>query len=243
MGRAMDCCLALLLAAGFAGGLRAAPARFRSPGGRYEVTFKELAHTRFMAEQMKQNVDNVSNVRYRVAFFPVGESGPVAEVIYYDVYGWEPDAKPTPPEDLFKAILWSPEEDFAVLDAEGWASAPGTPDRKAVALSLKLRWRTAPFALEEPIWVDALRVIGNSHKDCEYAVVEFDGVSGQMRNVMAPDSPVGYEIRGTNGRKVEIRQVLDNCRTEEMQKSFTPECLRLDLDTMQKSPSTCSREP
>jgi hypothetical protein len=239
MGREMGCLLALMLAGGLAGGPRAAPARFTSPGGRYEVVFKELEHARFSAEEMRQDADNVNNVLYRISFYRVGESGPVAEVTYRDVYGWEPDAKPTSTADLFKAILWSPQEDFAVLDAEGWASAPGTPERKAVALSLKLRWRTAPFILDEPIWADALRAVGNLHSDCEYAVMEFDGASGQMRAVMAADSPIGYEISATDGRKVEIRQVLDNCRTEEMEKSFTPECLTLDLDTMRTSPSAC----
>ena len=242
MGCGMECFLALMLAACLAGGLRAAPARFTSPGGRYEVAFMELEHTRFSAEEMKHNVDSVNNVRYRISFYRMGESEPVAEVEYHDVYGWEPDAKPTPTPDLFKAILWSPQEDFAVLDAEGWASAPGTPERKAVALSSKLRWRTAPFILDEPVWADALRVIGNSHNDCEYAVVEFDGASGQMRPVMAADSPIGYEVDGTTGRKVKIRQVLDNCRTEEMEKTFAPECLTLDLDTMRTSPSPCREE-
>jgi hypothetical protein len=242
MGFGMSCTMALMLAAGLVGGASSAPVRFTSPGGRYEVAFTELEHLRFSAEQMKQNVDNVNNVRYRISFYRVGESSPVAEVEYHDVYGWEPDAKPTPTVDLFKAILWSPQEDFAVLDAEGWASAPGTPERKAVALSTKLHWRTAPFTLDEPIWADALRVIGNSHNDCEYAVMEFNGASGQIRAVMAADSPIGYEIDGTTGRRVEIRQVLDNCRTEEMEKSFTPECLTLDLETMRTSPSACGKE-
>jgi hypothetical protein len=242
MGYGTDCCLALMLAAGLVGGLRAAPPRFTSPGGRYEVAFKELAHARFSAEEMKQDADHVNNVRYAVSFYPVGGAEPVAEAEYCDVYGWEPDAKRTPTADLFKAILWSPQEDFAVLDAEGWASAPGTPERKAVALSRKLGWRTAPFILDDLIWADALRAIGNSHNDCEYAVMEFDGASGQTRAVMAADSPIGYEIGGTTGRKAEIRQVLDNCRTEEMEKSFTPQCLTLDLDTMRTSPSACSGE-
>jgi hypothetical protein len=243
MGREMGCLLMLMLAAGFADGPSATPAhRFTSPGGRYEVVFKELEHARFSAEEMKQSADNVNNVLYRISFYGAGESEPVAEVEYHDVYGWEPDAKPTSTADLFKAILWSPQEDFAVLDAEGWASAPGTPERKAVALSLKLRWRTAPFILDEPLWADALRAVGSLHNDCEYAVMEFDGASGQMRAVMAADSPIGYEIDGTTGRKVEIRQVLDNCRTEEMEKSFTPECLTLDLDTMRTSPAACKRE-
>jgi hypothetical protein len=242
MGRGLSCGVALMLAAGLVSGASSAPVRFRSPGGRYEVAFTELEHLRFSAEQMKQNVDNVNHVRYRISFFRTGESEPAAEVEYHDVYGWEPDATPTATANLFKAILWSPQEDFAVLDAEGWASAPGTPERKAVALSTKLRWRTAPFTLDEPVWADALRAIGSSHSDCAYAVLEFDGASGQMRAVMAPDSPIGYEISRIDGRKVEIRQVLDNCRTEEMEKSFTPECLTLDLDTMRTSPSACGKE-
>jgi len=243
----VDCGLyghfAFLLVFVFLPGPIAAGGHFKSPRARFEVAFQELEHLHFPFEKMKSGEDYISRVRYQVSFYRSGEPQPVAEVEYTDVYGWELDARPTPPADLFKAILWSPQEDFAVLDAEGWASAPGTPERKAVALNPELAWRTAPFILDEPIWADTLHAIGNSFNDCEYAVVEFDGATGKMRPLLAAASPIGYEIGRVAGRQVLIRKILDNCRTEESEKAFISECLTLDLDTMQTSTVRCPSVP
>lgn len=219
------------------------PARFKSPGGRFEVVFEELEHRRYSEAEQLKNLDHTSHVKYRISFYRPGEAKPVAAVEHQDVYGWEKGAKPTPPSDLFNAFLWSPKEDFAVLDEEGWARAPGAPERKAVALDPTLPWSTAPFRLSDPVWANALRVVGNSYNDCEYSVVMFDGATGEMRSVMPANSPVGFELGPVTGRQVLIRNVLDNCKTEELERDFIPECLSMDLDTMRTAVAPCGARP
>lgn len=215
------------------------PHRFKSPGGRFVVAFEELKHSRFTPEQSLKSADNISHVLYRISFLKAGQTIPVAEAEWHDVYGWTTDAKPTPPALLFRAILWSPNEDFAVLSSEGWASAPGTPERQAINLNPNHSWTTAPFILDEKAWADDFRVIGDSHQDCEYSVLEFGGRLGKTKSVKAAESPIGYEIARVTDRKVLIRKVLDNCRLENAESSFKSECTLLELDTMQTSPTTC----
>ena len=217
----------------------AEPVRFKSPSGRHEVAFEEIEHKKYSEAEQQRDFNFTSHIKYLISFYRAGEAHPVAQVEYRDVYGWEKDAAPTPPTDLFKAILWSPNEDFAVLDEEGWARAPGAPERRAVALNASLSWSTAPFRLSDPVWADTLHVIGNAHNDCDYSVVEFEGTTGKMRSIMASASPIGYEIATTTGRRVLIRKALDNCRMEDAEKAFVPECFSLSLDTMQRTAAPC----
>jgi hypothetical protein len=217
--------------------------RFKSPGGRYEVTFEQIEQREFSEAEAQRDIDNVNHIRYRICFYVTGEQTPIRSVEYADVYGWGKDSKPAPLENLFKGILWSPEEDFAVLDAEGWASAPGPPDRRAVALNRGLPWSVAPFSMTDLVWVDALKVIGNSYADCDYSVVEFDGSVGQSRSLHAGESPLGYEIRPSAGRTVVIGTVLDNCRSEDQLRQFVPECRLLDLASMNESGVPCNSKP
>jgi hypothetical protein len=213
--------------------------RFKSPGGRYEVTFVQIEHRKFSEEQLLRNVDNISHIRYKISFYKAGAQTPIRTVEYADVYGWDRDSKPAPLEDLFKNILWSPEEDFAVLDEEGWASAPGPPACRAVALGDALPWSVVPFSMTDLIWVDKLRVIGNSYADCDYSVVEFDGSVGQSRPLHAGESPLGYEIRSHSGKTVVIGTILDNCRSEEDTRQFVSECRLLDLASMSETVVPC----
>ncbi|HUU12101.1 MAG TPA: hypothetical protein VM182_00150 [Terriglobia bacterium] len=217
--------------------------RFKSPGGRYEVVFEQIEQRKFSEADLQRNVDNVSHIRYKISFYRTGEQTPIRSAEYADVYGWDRDSKPAPLENLFNSILWSPEEDFAVLDEEGWASAPGPPARRAVVLDRDLPWSVVPFSMTDLIWVDALKVIGNSYADCEYSVVEFDGSVGQSRPLHAGKSPLGYEIRSSSGRTVLIGTVLDNCRSEEDMRQFVSECRLLDLASMRERVVPCEPKP
>lgn len=217
--------------------------RFISPKGQYEVTFEQIEHREFSKTETQCDIDYVNHIRYRISFYRRGGQTPVRTVEYADVYGWGQDSKPTPLENLFRAILWSPEEDFAVLDAEGWASAPGPPDRRAVALNRELPWSVVPFTMTDLVWVDALKVIGNSYADCDYSVVEFDGSVGQSRSLHAGESPLGYEVRSSSGKTVVIGTVLDNCRSEDQLRKFVPECRLLDLTSMSERGSPCYPQP
>ena len=48
----------------------------------------------------------------------------------------------------FSADDWSPGEDFVILPNEGWASAPGTPERTVLSLSESLDRSTASIAMD-----------------------------------------------------------------------------------------------
>jgi hypothetical protein len=218
-------------------------ARFRSPGGRYEVTFEELQHVRYPLAESAESIDRISHVRYRVIFFAVGASQPRASVEFADVYGWSADARPAEPAELFKAVSWSPGEHFAVLDEEDWARAPGAPERRAVALDPTLPWESEPFRLHELLWVDELRAAGNVHDDCSYAVALFDGRAGQTRRLFTPASPLGYEVVRVEGRQLHVRTLLDNCRTEDDALAFVANCFVMDLDSMQHERVECLEEP
>lgn len=220
-----------------------AAGRFKSPAGCYEVAFEELERKTYSKGEHQRDLNHTSYIKYRISFYRSGQPEAIAVVEYHDVYGWEKNSKATPLKDLFEAILWSPKEDFAVLDEEGWVRAPGAPDRRAVALSPGLPWSVAPFRLAEMVWADALRVIGNAHNDCDYAVEEFDGRTGETRAIKEAESPIGYEIRKVIGRQVLMHKLLDNCKTEDSERGFLPECLSLNLDTMQTTVVPCDASP
>ena len=217
--------------------------RFKSPGERYEVAFEQVEHRKSSQADLQRDMDHISRISYKITFYRTSEQTPIRSAEYADVYGWDRDSKPAPLESLFKGILWSPEEDFAVLDEEGWASAPGPPHRRAVALGRNLPWSVVPFSMTDLIWLDTLRVIGNSYADCEYSIVEFDGSVGQSRPLHASKSPAGYEIRSDSGKTVLIGTVLDNCRSEEDARQFVPECRLLDLTSMRETVVPCEPKP
>lgn len=221
---------------------RAEISRFRSPSGRYEVTFEEIQHVRYPPVESTESTERISHVRYRVSFFATGDSKPRASVEFADVYGWSSEAHPAEPGELYRAISWSPHEHFAILDEEGWARAPGAPERLAVALDPSLPWKTEPFRLHEPSWVDEFRAVGNVHDDCSYSVALFDGRTGQTRQLFTPASPLGYEMVRIEGNQVHVRTMLDNCRTEDDALTFIADCFVVDLDSMQHERIECPEE-
>ena len=231
--------VALLLAfSGTAAG--AADTSFTSPAGEYRVVLRQVAHETFSKEESLAALDNVDHVTYEVRFVRLRDEKVVAKAEYTDVYGFDPGQAPTPPSVLARRFDWSPREDFAVLPVEGWASAPGTPEAQAVALSDDLPWSTAEFSLDHVTWADSLMAVGDRHGDCDYWVDTFDGRTGRQEPLPLPgESPLGYRIDSVHGRIVKIRTMLDNCSSEEMRRRFRPVCHELDLDGMQLREVTC----
>lgn len=208
---------------------------FTSPSGRHEAVFTETGHNVFSIEAMKDGAENVSHVTYRIDFVRKDFAVSVASVIFHDVYGLDEGSLPTGEEALFNMFIWSPEEDFVVLPDEGWASAPGTPYLKAIALNTELFWREAEFVLENIHWIDGLNVIGSRLEDCDYSVTKFDGKAGKMIPVKPSKSPLGYELIGYSDGKAEIRELLDNCKTMDL-----PErCFTFELKTGKETPLNC----
>lgn len=212
----------------------AASARFASPKGKFEAVFAELEHRRFK-KSGKKHLEDTDRVTYRIEVFKKGEDKPAASVVFNDVYGWDEDSAPTPVEQLFNMIIWSPEEDFLVLPYEGWASAPGTDVLKACALNPGLAWKEADFAFNNFFFTDDLTVVGDRHDDCDLSVLLFDGKTGSTLPVKASRSPVGYELISVDGQAAFIREVTDNCRIEEKAQA----CFTMDLVTKKETPAAC----
>ncbi len=216
--------------------------RFLSPGGNFEASFQTITHKKFTEEEFRRSVDNVNHVLYRIEFRRTATKEAVASVEYADVYGWTAEAQPAPAETIFKELIWSPREHFAIVPPSAWASAPGTEQAIAVALDPKLPWKTAEFYLEDLAWADDWRIVGDTHWDCEYSVNLFDGHTGLTTAIKQAQSPAGYEIRSAAGSAAVIQKVLDNCRTEEDRKKFVPACYLLKLDTLEEHPVPCPKE-
>ncbi|HBG46818.1 MAG TPA: hypothetical protein DDW94_07495 [Deltaproteobacteria bacterium] len=209
--------------------------KFTSPKGVYIVVFTEMAHTRYAKEEMLEDVDNVNNILYRVDFIPNGEIEPLVSSTYTDVYGWEKAGRPARIKDIFKNMLWSPEEDYIIMPVEAWASAPDTEASIALALDPALPWDKASVSLDNISWLDALSFIGDYHLDCDYGVAWFNGEEGSVVSLKDSESPIGYELVSVNAKKVTIRTVLDNCRMQEL----PPRCFTHDLATGSEEPAAC----
>jgi len=214
-------------------------ASFVSPGGRYEVRFEARVHRTFTKEEQLQALDNMNHIEYEVTFSRVDSGKVVVATPYVDVYGFNSSGKPTPVSSLFSWFEWSPEEDFVVVPAEGWASAPGTPENKVFALNDQLGWLESWLCMNHVTWVNPLLAVGDRHRDCDYSVDTFDGRTGKQQPVVQPDSPIGYQIAAASERQMLIRKVLDNCASAGVRQTFQEQCLSLDLDTMEVSPAPC----
>lgn len=208
---------------------------FTSPSGGYTVVFTELKHRKFTKEEMLAGLDNVSHVLYRLDFIKKGFADPSASANYADVYGWKSNGKPLPADSIFKMIAWSPKEDFVILPEEAWASAPGTAEMRAVAINPQLPWKESAVPIENFIWLDSLRVIGDYHNDCDYGVARFDGSAGKAVSLKESESPIGYELISVDKGVIKMRMVLDNCRMQDI----APRCLTHDLSTGAESMIPC----
>ena len=189
---------------------------FFSPKHRFIVSFKLLKKTIF---ENPKNVDEFSNIEYQINFRDK-YTGKLWNYNYFDVYGGG-NGKPASLDTIFKEILWSPSENFAVLPEEDWASAPGPPNTKAVNLDTSFTWSKSDFRLDNPVWLDSLRVVGNSFNDCNYDVVLFDGLSGETNTICEDRQPIGYKILGIKGDLLLVQTILDNCGTEADEKVFS----------------------
>jgi hypothetical protein len=216
-----------------------ADARFVSPGGRYELRFEEIARRTFTREQQLQRLDNTDHIDYEVTITRIDTRTPVATFPYSDVYGFNQPSEPTPLKELSRWFDWSPEEDFVVLPVEGWASAPGTPNAKVLALNDELGWSESRFTLDKVTWINSLVAVGDRHNDCDYSVDVFDGRTGEQKAVVEKTSPIGYKIESITARQMLIRRVLDNCARTELRETFEQRCLSLEFDTMTVSPEPC----
>src|SRR5277367_5888606 len=95
------------------------PARFPSPKGRFEVAFESPLPYVYLDPDKAAPTQGLKSVSYQIAFYPPGRTTNVAITDYFDIY----TSSPTPVQEIVKSILWSPEEDIAILPAEKWPRA------------------------------------------------------------------------------------------------------------------------
>jgi len=210
---------------------------FVSPSGRHEVVFTEVKRVKASGRTM--SADDVDYISYRIDFFTKKGHVLLRSLSYDYVHDWTNPAEPAPLELLFKTIIWSPGEDFALLPSEDWARAPGTEVKKAVALNTTFSWKTSQFALENIFWIDDFSVIGEQHNDCQYEVSVFNGKSGKAVPVKRAKSPIGYELLLFRKNTALIMQVMDNCKLEDK----PPVCFFYDLATKKEKKVPCTVVP
>lgn len=220
---------------------------FKSPTGRYVVQIKEVHHHIASESEKAGNVDIANHIRYSIVF--LNTSGPNYYMAdYTDVYEYTPNKPPGPTDkkQIFSSITWSPKDDFAILPEEDELRAPGTPYRVTINLNLhNIKsgthgfWSKGSFHMDDLVWADDFRVFGNVYDDCEYYVSMFDGKHGETKIIVQSKSPIGYSVVMIKNRKLIVKSSLDNCSTDEDEKTFIPECQSVDMDSLQKEKLQC----
>lgn len=219
--------------AGCVGGGKPAPAQFSSPSGRVHFTFEMVADVK---ADDPLNDEQVAFIRYAITFSDsLGQ--PLARMFYHDVYG--ESGEPVELNDLARWFSWSPGEDFVILPAEGWMTAPGTASAPVVNLNPQFRWTMSAIAIDDQVWIDSLRIIGNEMSDCAYSVVMFDGRTGETRTIKEAQSPIGYSIVRVEEKAIRIQALPDNCANEEQRANFIMECWVFSLELFSLSPADC----
>ena len=217
--------------------------RFTSPKGRFDAVFTETSHKKIpKSGGGPMDFDEADEIVYRIDFYARGSKTPVVSTSYDDIIGWDYIKRPSTPEEIFNAFVWSPKEDFVIMPHDGLPDGPGTSARRAVALNRKLPWDEAHFALDDFVWTDVLSGVGDAHFDCDFSVGLFDGVNGKTVALEPGASPVGYELISVKGMKVFIRQTLDNCQTKYVPTYQGPTCFDLSLPDRTETPRPCPKK-
>lgn len=223
--------------------------RYPSPSGRFEVSFGPAGPSLQTDPDRTSPTDQTARRKYRVGFYRPGTSAAIALTDYFDVLESK-SADATGTDLLTKGILWSPQEDVAVLPAEKWEIAPAAIQkslpaarfkRQVVSLNRSFPWETAsfPFADTPLVWIDALRVAGNITESCRRAVGLWDAKTGKMTLLSDATSPLGYQIVGESKGNLVMKKVLDECATDRDRATFKEDCLLLNVSFMRREIGRC----
>lgn len=211
--------------------------RFLSPRGSFEVAFEPPL------DQVRRDPDQPVGgpaskfIRYQIAFYKPGGDAVLAASDFYDIY----DSVPTPPAALAKAIIWSPEEDFAILPKENWPAGSSNKGRKLVSLNTSFVWEYETLMLDGQslVWMDRYRVAGDLKENCLLSVAQFDAQTGKTTPLAQDGTAYGYEVVGKSGNNIVMKKVLSSCATPDDARNFRPECITLDLDFMRQEIAPC----
>jgi len=242
--RTLDVCL-LVLASFALSGMSydtAKTGRIPSPQGKFEIAFEPAADYVALDPDKPSPVQGLKNVSYQIAFYPPGRRTAIATSHFYDIY----TSSPTSPQELAKAILWSPQEDIAILPGEQWpkksdSKAATNGIRKAISLNTDIPWQTTPLPLDDNslVWIDRFTVAGNWTDGCRLTVAEFDGRTGKTAAITEAPLPFGYKIISSSGTRVLMKKVPGPCATPEQAGKLVSECLSLDLKFMRREIAPC----
>jgi hypothetical protein len=213
------------------------PVRFPSPQAKFAISFEKPLSQIHTDPDAPLGGPRSQSIRYQIAFYQAGITAPMASSEFYDIY----ESSPTPVLDLVKKIVWSPEEDFAILPRENWP--PGSnKGRKLVSLNQSMVWEYLTLKLDDAslAWIDRFRLAGNLQEGCKLSVVQFDGKTGKTSPVMEGGTGSGYQVVGTQGKKIVMKKILSTCATDQDSKDFIPECVTLDLAFMRREITSCS---
>jgi hypothetical protein len=227
--------LALAVVPGCAG--NADSAKFRSPAGKFSVSFLPLPKPP-AAESAA--VGESHAVKYEVLFHGRDGKNPV-RAAFADVYGFSQDDKPTPQADIFARILWSPMEDFAILPEENWERAPGPPARKAVDLKPGGAWKEAELRFETHQWISRYKIAGEFKEGCEHSVVAFDGRKGKTVVIREGKEKLAYAIREFKKPLLFLEKLLGECPDSLAQAQFREGCVRYNVMTGKSAAIPCPK--
>jgi hypothetical protein len=213
---------------------------FKSPLGMHRVT---LTQTReYKAGDTMKDSNDVSHTAYRVDFFD-RDNRWILSTTWTDVYGWDTEKSPSTPEEIFKEFIWSPKEDFVLMPAEQWPQQSSANDgRKAIVLNKSLGWKSARSFLEDLVWLDDRRVIGNNRQHCDARIEIFNGNTGVTRTLkpfgLQNVNLVSYEMRKDPDGEITLRTLPDNCGSGSPG-PFTQKCWTLNAQNESINPVTC----
>jgi hypothetical protein len=209
-----------------------------SPTHRFTVQIEALEHVTYTKEEQIESIFNVNHVKYKISF--INKNGKkVAESSYVDVYGFQQGATPANPLEVITWIRWSPNDDMAILPAEGWASAPGTESQDVINLNPEFSWQKSIIKMDLKLWANAYTAIGDSHEDCDYNVLKFDVKTGESQVLRKNIHVYGYEILKVNKDSFITKAVLNNCMSDEDVEHYYPYCERWNLTTLHSKDITC----
>ena len=209
--------------------------RYHSPSGRFDLVFDTVRDEWTHYQKAIKGVAKESRDLYSISLIPVGARNPVNALFYADI-------APAPaPDDLVRAMIWSPGEQYVVL-----------PDK------LKAREGNHIFQLVAPTdgnkvwtlqadhvrWIDDHRLIGDLNTtEVPGGVMQFDAKTAKAELLIPADNGVGYQIAEVHDHRVTVKGFLNKADDSKTTwEEFIPSCFDLDLDTLKKRSVLCPRD-
>jgi len=212
---------------------------FHSPSNLFTVKFSELKHMTFSNEEIRQSIDNINHVIYQVIFLNNMNGKKVAETKYYDVYGFNKSAGTMPVPQIFLGFEWSPDEDVVLVPTGDWASAPSSASFTAINLNPKYTWKQSSVMIDIQLWSNSSTAVGDMFTDCNYNVVKFDVKTGKVQILRKNIHVYGYQFLSFSKDSFITKEVLNNCRSDEDEKTYHPYCEKWNRQTLYSKDVTC----